>query len=332
MFSSYGKVALAASWLLYRITFAEAAPNPNPKPDQADAPHLVARQMIPTPTAPVAGLRALEELGCYSTAEPMIDHGPWTFQSKGNCQPICWLLQMPIMGLVNGTNCWCGALIPPEETKVDDALCNTPCAGIDTEMCGGDNLWTVYNTGFSRNKIQNLPFASLSGTAGSPAKTSSTSTAPATVVVTASSEAEQSSSASGGSNKVGIAVGVVVGVVAIVGIIGGVLFWLRYKRRRDAEEEYKRQAAVNAFVNGGKGHNSTPSLNDSRLDPELLHARRESTGTIADNQDYSRRILKVCSSLSFGAVRSMLINFRCETPTTSSETCLATTWKERPLP
>jgi len=154
-------------------------------------------------------------------------------------------------------------------------------------MCGGDNMWTVYNTGFSRNQVQNLPFASLSSGG---AKTTSAPTAPPTIVITASSDANKSN---GGSNKVGIAVGVVVGVVAIVGIIGGVLFWLRYKRRRDAEEEYKRQAAVNAFVNGSKGHNSASSISDSRLDPELLHARRESTGTIADNQDYSRRILKV---------------------------------------
>jgi cell wall integrity and stress response component len=93
---------------------------------------------------------------------------------------------------------------------------------------------------------------------------------------------------------VGIAVGAVIGVIAIVGLIGGVLFWLRWKKRRAAEEEYKRQAAVNAFVNGGKGHNSTPSLNDSRLDPEILAAgRRDSSGTIADNQDYSRKILRV---------------------------------------
>jgi cell wall integrity and stress response component len=291
MFSSYGKVALAASWLLYRITIAEAAPNPIPQPDLEDS--LEKRQMIPTPTASPTGLRALTALGCYSTPEPMIDHGPWTFQSKGNCQPICWLLEMPVMGLVNGTNCWCGALVPPEETKVDDNLCNTPCAGIDSEMCGGNNLWTVYNTGFSRNQLNNLPFASLSGTAGSPAKTSSSSTGPSVVTFTASNSAAPTGGKGGGSNTVGIAVGVVVGVVAIVGIIAGVLFWLRFKRRREAEEEYKRQAAVNAFVNGGKGHNSTLSSSDSRLDPELLHARRESTGTIADNQDYSRRILKV---------------------------------------
>jgi cell wall integrity and stress response component len=295
MFSSYGKVALAASWLLYRITTAEAAPNPMPQPETTDIPFadLDKRQMIPSPTVTPTGMRAFTSIGCFSTPEPMIDHGPGDFQATGNCQPICWALGMPVMGLVNGTSCWCGTQYPPEDTKVDDSMCNTPCNGYDPEMCGGANMWLIYNTGWSRNQIQYLPKESLTGTAGSPARTSSSSTGPSVVIVTQSNSAPAESKKGGGSNTVGIAVGVVVGVIAIVGLIGGVLFWLRFKRRREAEEEYKRQAAVNAFVNGGKGHNSTLSSSDSRLDPELLHARRESTGTIADNQDYSRRILKV---------------------------------------
>jgi cell wall integrity and stress response component len=293
MFSSYGKVALAASWLLLRIANAEAAPDPSPKPN----PNPVPQQIATATTTPA--MNALTPVGCYATPEPMVDHGPWTFQSKGNCQPICYELQMPVMGLVNGTNCWCGALIPPEDSLVDNSSCSTPCGGIDTEMCGGDNFWTVYLTGITRNKIAHLDPASVSGTAGSPTKTASSSAkGPATVVVTASSDPQKPKSSGGGTSKVGVAVGVVVGVVAVLGIIAGVFFFLRHKRRRDAEEEYKRQAAVNAFVNGGKGHNSTPSLNDSRLDPELLQ-RRESTGTIADNQDYSRRILKVSLEYSF---------------------------------
>ncbi|KIW02854.1 uncharacterized protein PV09_05908 [Verruconis gallopava] len=286
MFSSYGKVALAASWLLIRIASANAAPDPSPKAEWDF--ELERRQLIPTATTTPA-MNALTPVGCYSTPEPMVDHGPYLFQSKGNCQPICYELDKAVMGLVNGTNCWCGDLIPPVTTQVDNSSCNTPCSGIDTEMCGGDNFWTVYLTGITRNKIAHLDPASLTGTAGSSSTATSTSAkGPATVVVTASAQAQKNS----GTSKVGVAVGVVVGVVAIIGVVAGVFFFMRYKRRRDAEEEYKRQAAVNAFVNGGKGHTSTPSLNDSRLDPELLH-RRESTGTIADNQDYSRKILRV---------------------------------------
>jgi cell wall integrity and stress response component len=89
-----------------------------------------------------------------------------------------------------------------------------------------------------------------------------------------------------------------VGLIALAAIIGGVVLFLRNSKRREAEEEYKRQAAVNAFVSGGKSHHSNSSMNDSRLEPDILQ-RRESTGSIADNQDYSRRILKVCTNRSF---------------------------------
>lgn len=91
-------------------------------------------QMIPTATAKVP-MNALTYKGCFSTAAPLVDHGPYTFQSSGNCQPICYQLRMPVMGLVNGTDCYCGSLLPPAANKVDDGRCNTPCNGFNKEMC-----------------------------------------------------------------------------------------------------------------------------------------------------------------------------------------------------
>ena len=38
---------------------------------------------------------------------------------------------------------------------------------------------------------------------------------------------------------------------------------------------------------------SSTSVTDSRLEPSVMFQRRMSDGSIADNQDYSRRILKV---------------------------------------
>jgi cell wall integrity and stress response component len=154
-------------------------------------------------------------------------------------------------------------------------------------------------TGVTRNKVANLDPASISGTSGSPAtKTSTSSLGASTIVVTATHPVgtpSETSTSSSKPNTVGIAVGVVVGVVAIAALIAAVLFYLRQRRRREVEEEYKRQASVNQFVNGG--HKSNSSMGDSRLDPELV--RRDSTGSIADNQDYSRRILKVDTKIQF---------------------------------
>ena len=161
---------------------------------------------------------------------------------------------------------------------------------------GGANFWQVYLTGITRNHIQNLDPLSLSS--ASSAATQTAKQVAQTVLVTATASVDPKSS--GGSNTVGIAVGVVVAVVVMVGGAFGAWAFMRHKRRADAEEESKRQLAVDSFVSGGKhpggmsGHQASNSFGDSRLDPVLLAgSKRESTGSIMDNADYSRRILQV---------------------------------------
>jgi len=97
-----------------------------------------------------------------------------------------------------------------------------------------------------------------------------------------------SSSAKSSGSKAGIAAGAVVGIIAVGAIIGGAWFYLRARKRRALEEEYRRNATINSFIKPG----SASSISDSRLDPSVMQ-RRMSDGSIADNQDYSRRILKV---------------------------------------
>lgn len=83
---------------------------------------------------------------------------------------------------------------------------------------------------------------------------------------------------------------------------------MKRRRNREIEEEHRRNAAVNAFMAGGKAPSSSGglSISDQRLDPVMVQ-RRLSSGSIADEQDYSRRILRVC-------VPTYL-------PTTEGETC-----------
>ncbi|KAF2459359.1 hypothetical protein BDY21DRAFT_282204 [Lineolata rhizophorae] len=240
-------------------------------------------------------LRSLTYKGCYSDSEPLVDHGEYIFQTSGNCQPVCVGLGKAVMGLVNGTNCFCGDLLPAEDSEVDEDNCDTPCAGFDQESCGGNNYWSVYLTGATLNSVGHF--------GGSSARASSTAvrSSDAAAIVTVGGSTVLVTMAPGGDsgpNKVGIAVGVVVGVVVISSIVGGVFLYLRHRRRKMVEEEYRRQAAVNAFVAGGKhppGSSSAShsSVNDTRLDPEVVMQRRASDGSIADNEDYSRRILKV---------------------------------------
>lgn len=121
-----------------------------------------------------------------------------------------------------------------------------------------------------------------------------------TVVVTAPGQtttappATQGKEKSKGPNTAGIAAGVVVGVVAVCAIAGGLFFFLRHRRRRALEEEYRHNASIDNFT-GNKKPSSAGSISDSRLEPSVMMQRRQSDGSIADNQDYSRRILKVCS-------------------------------------
>lgn len=85
----------------------------------------------------------------------------------------------------------------------------------------------------------------------------------------------------------------VVGIVVLSAVAAGIFFFLRNRKRRAVEEEYRRNVA------GGYGAkpptSSAGSVSDARLEPSVMMQRRQSDGSIADNQDYSRRILKVCT-------------------------------------
>jgi cell wall integrity and stress response component len=174
-------------------------------------------------------------------------------------------------------------------------------------MCtgGGQNAWSVSLDGLSDN-VDTFG-GSDSGSGASSTGSSSTSgtkttaspsvitEAGQTIIVTAPGSSKATSqSSSGGPSKAGIAAGVVAGVLAICAAVGGLFFFLRARKRNSVEEAYRRNAAINQFVQGGgKQTSEGSSVNDSRLDPSIMVQRRMSDGSIADNQDYSRRILKV---------------------------------------
>lgn len=131
-------------------------------------------------------------------------------------------------------------------------------------------------------------------------KPPSTITRASTVVVTAPGQTQpaavptaESPPPSKGPNTAGIAAGAVVGVVAVCAIAGGLFLFLRRRKRRALEEDYQKNP-VNPFETEAesKPPASSHSVSDSRLEPSVMMQRRQSDGSIADNQDYSRRILK----------------------------------------
>jgi cell wall integrity and stress response component len=90
-----------------------------------------------------------------------------------------------------------------------------------------------------------------------------------------------------------------VSIVVVAAIIVGGYFYMRRRRIRQIEEDHRRTAAVNSFIGASKPPSSSGgfSITDSRLDP-VMAQRRISNGSIADNQDYSRKILRVSGFFS----------------------------------
>ena len=187
---------------------------------------------------------------------------------------------------------------------------------------GGPNAYSVQLTGLDNSvgsqKGSNSNSNSDSGSNSNASASSSTSVAAAaptpsptqkeppsvvtkasTIVVTAPGQTtaketvittSHTNTPSSGPSKAGIAAGVVVGIVALSAIAGGIFFFLRNRKRRAVEEEYHRNLTGGY---GPKPPSTAGSMSDSRLEPSVMFQRRQSDGSIADNQDYSRRILKV---------------------------------------
>ena len=244
-------------------------------------------QSAPTPTVAVG---PIVTLGCYKDVGNLQNEGSNTFQTSGSCQALCANAGKPVMATEQGSFCFCGDALPPSQYEADNSSCSSPCNGYGQDMCGGIGFWTVYLVGLTGDLVstQSASSSTAAATPGSTGDASST-TQPAvvtkpgqTVVVTASNTAAPSS---GGGSKVGIAVGVVVGVLALAGAIGGGILFMKHRRRREIEEEHRRNAASATYRPEPK--------NDARLDASAVNARRTSIGSIADEGDYTRRILQV---------------------------------------
>ena len=250
-------------------------------------------------TSTASGPKAVQTLDCYSSAGTLDSLGEYTFQASGYCQTQCAGQNALVMATTEGSTCLCGNELPPESAKVDDSKCNEPCNGYDVENCGGKGYYQLYLTGLGTPGTSDDDSSSASPTSTNSQSTTSAkpsviTKAGQTIVVTASATADPSSNSSsgGGSSKVGIAVGVVVGVIAVAAIVGGMILFLKRRRNKAIEGEHRRNAAVSSFVNGSKSE--TSSTTDARLDPKAFSNRPQSIGSIADERDFSRKILQVC--------------------------------------
>lgn len=247
--------------------------------------------------APTLGAQVVQ--GCFSSWGNLIFNSTPSFNSKSACAVnICYAGGFQVAATTGGNQCYCGNEYPPKESVVDDSKCDVPCPGYGVQACGGIDFYTVYNTGIMLS-VKYSPENETTSSAAPSVVASSTvlSGGQTSVVYVTSSPTGQPEEDKGGAPMGGIIAGVVVGVVVLGAAFGGLWFYMRQKRNREIEEEHRRNAAVNAFM-GGKPPGSSGGYSmetDTRLDP-VMAQRRMSSGSIADNQDYSRRILRVTNA------------------------------------
>lgn len=245
---------------------------------------------------PVQG--QLTSHGCYNSGANLTETAVEDNVSGGSCFNACKSGGYYVSGL-HGSKCYCGMVYPPIRDILPDSNCNYPCPGYGNEACGalGGTVYSIFNTGLEVD-VEEYAAPSSSTTSAAPTTAPTKTSASETSVVTETDSVtptnQPTEEKKKGPNVAAIAAGVVVGVVVLGAGLGSMFFIVRRKRNAEIEEEHRRNAAVNAFINGSKppGSSGSISMTDSRLDPVMAH-RRMSDGSIADNQDYSRRILRV---------------------------------------
>ncbi|KAL4783725.1 hypothetical protein BJX76DRAFT_357746 [Aspergillus varians] len=137
----------------------------------------------------VSGRKASKSLGCFSGPGAFENQGSFTFQSVGYCIDLCDKASFNYAAL-QSDDCWCGNADPVQADLTSDKTCDSVCAGYATDICGGDDAWSIYaiggaspdwlsstTTGAStRTSTLEIVTASLSTTSSSTSSTSSTST------------------------------------------------------------------------------------------------------------------------------------------------------------
>ncbi|CAN9100117.1 unnamed protein product [Alternaria alternata] len=248
----------------------------------------------PTVTLPASAMTSIGSL--FETSTPLENHGPYGFQSPGNCQLVAWSKTRTSWACPDGKECWCGDEIPAKDWQDYERDMRYPlCRRRYVAMWWKERLVGRSHRKHSepRSTITSPTCPAAASAAPKPSSAAPTSTAAAQASATPSEAPKEDEDSK--PNTVAIAVGVVVGNTSPC-LHRTCLVYGSYCAgdvSTQAEEDYRRNAAnVNAFVNGGKLHTSNSSMNDSRLDPSFVD-RRQSNGSIADNEDYSRRILKV---------------------------------------
>ena len=110
------------------------------------------RHTTTSPTSTTSTTRptpiAWEPLGCYIDGNKHAvcnrsEQASGQDLTIAKCQDDCWASGYRYVGVTGGTECYCGRFVANEHTP-DQSDCNIPCAGDDSEMCGGSSVMYAY--------------------------------------------------------------------------------------------------------------------------------------------------------------------------------------------
>ena len=132
-------------------------------------------------SAQSSNLGPLVYQGCFTSPADMQALGSSDNQSPEYCQQKCVNLNKPMMGTSQGSDCWCGDLLPASSSRFSDAGCSSKCNGYEIATCesvqnhgvpcntdigsgGGPSCWSIQLTGLLSDNV-----ATDSGTDKAPA-------------------------------------------------------------------------------------------------------------------------------------------------------------------
>ncbi|RQM04558.1 hypothetical protein DH86_00004209, partial [Scytalidium sp. 3C] len=100
----------------------------------------------PLPPCPQGEYTPFTYVGCFDEPSPnTLQYNPnlnTSTMTVETCTATCKSNGFKYAGLIYYHNCLCGTVLPP--TKVNDTQCNAPCTGNKTEMCGQNQLLSIY--------------------------------------------------------------------------------------------------------------------------------------------------------------------------------------------
>ena len=109
--------------------------------------------VLPFATTALAAQAEIVYKGCYSGTPDKGTSKTSPFNSHGECADFCVKAQKPI-AYISMSSCFCVDEATTNSSLLRNDQCNSPCPGYSLDMCGGQDAFTVLETGYRADSVQ----------------------------------------------------------------------------------------------------------------------------------------------------------------------------------